>query len=128
MVEYSQEQIFIFFFIIGLILGIIFDFFRVLRKNIKTSDTVTFIEDFLFIIISLILITIGILKLNNGIIRFYLFIGIFFGILTYSLTISKLCVIIFTVIVRICIYFTKNVITFVNYFLKSFKSLIKKDF
>lgn len=121
MFSYSQEQIFLFFFIIGLILGILFDFFRSLRRCFKTSDNITFVEDFIFLIISITLISIGILKLNNGIIRFYLFIGIFFGILIYSLTISNLCVIIFTVIIRLFKYilklFTKS--------LKHFKYLLK---
>ena len=50
MYNFSQEQIFIFFFIIGIIIGILFDIFRVIRKSFKTPDTLTFIEDLLFLI------------------------------------------------------------------------------
>jgi len=107
---YSQEIIFIFFIIIGLILGIVFDFFRVLRKEFKTSDFLTFIEDIVFIVISILLITIAIIKLNSGIIRFYLFIGILFGIIGYSLTIRKICVIIFYVFMEVFKYFCRNII------------------
>ena len=102
MYEFSQEQIFIFFFIIGIIIGILFDIFRVLRKNIKTPDMVTYAQDILFLIISGILLLYGVIKLSNGEIRFYLFIAVFLGILIYSLTISNICVIILTVFVRIC--------------------------
>lgn len=102
MYEFSQEQIFIFFFIIGVIIGILFDIFRVLRKNFKTSDFITFIQDLSFLVLSGILLLYGIIKLNNGEIRFYIFIGIFLGILIYSLTISKICVIMLSVFVRIC--------------------------
>ena len=45
MYNFSQEQVFIFFFIIGIIIGCIFDFFKVLRKSFKSSDIITFIED-----------------------------------------------------------------------------------
>ena len=77
MYEFSQEQIFIFFFIIGIIIGIIFDIFRVLRKNIKTPDIITLIEDIIFFVLSGFLVLYSIIKLNNGEIRFYLFIAIF---------------------------------------------------
>ena len=102
MYEFSQSQIFIFFFIIGIVIGILFDIFRVLRKNIKTPDLITYMQDILFLITSGILLLYGVIKLNNGEIRFYLFVAVFFGILIYSLTISNICVIILTVFVRIC--------------------------
>ena len=102
MYNFSQEQIFIFFFIIGIIIGIIFDIFRVIRKSFKTSDLLTFIEDFIFLGLTSILVIFSIIKLNGGEVRFYLFLGIFVGILIYSLTISNLCVIILYVFVNIC--------------------------
>lgn len=78
MYNFSQEQVFIFFFIIGIIIGIMFDIFKVSRKAFKTPDLITFIEDIIFITISGILTILGILKLNGGEIRFFLFLGIFF--------------------------------------------------
>lgn len=102
MYNFSQEQIFILFFVIGLIISIIFDFFRAIRKNFKASDFATLIEDIVFLGITSFLIIFSIIKINDGEVRFYIFLAIFFGILLYSLTISNLCVIIFNVIVRIC--------------------------
>ena len=102
MYNFSQEQIFILFFVIGLIISIIFDFFRAIRKNFKASDFATLIEDIVFLGITSFLIVFSIIKINGGEVRFYIFLAIFFGILLYSLTISNLCVIIFNVIVRIC--------------------------
>lgn len=52
MYNFSQEQVFIFFFIIGLIIGLLLDFFRTTRKVFKTSDNLTFFEDIIFIILS----------------------------------------------------------------------------
>ena len=53
---YSEGQLFIFFFIIGIIIAMLYDFFRVLRKSFKTKDYVTFIEDVIFLFLSGILI------------------------------------------------------------------------
>lgn len=122
MYEFSQEQIFIFFFIIGIIISMLFDFFRVLRKNFKTSDLITFIQDLTFLVISGVLILYSIIKLNNGEVRFYLFIAISFGIFIYSLTISKICVIILSVFVKIC----KKIILFPFYCYKNIIKIRKK--
>ncbi len=119
MYNYSQEQIFIFFFIIGIIIGIIFDVFRSIRKVIKSNNVITFIQDLLFIIISGNLIIYSIIKLNNGFIRFYIFLAITIGISIYFLTISNICAIILTIFIKIFINILK-------YPIKSYKVLAKK--
>lgn len=115
MYYFSQEEVFLLFFIIGIIIGLIFDFFKVLRKSFRTKDIITFIEDLFFLLISGTLIIFGIIKLNSGEVRFYLFLGMFFGVLIYSLTISKLYVIILYEFVRIC---KKIIMFFVQIFFK----------
>ena len=62
METFSQGQIFIVFLILGLCIGLLFDFFRSLRKTFKTSDLVTHIEDVIFMLV------IGILVVNSLII------------------------------------------------------------
>lgn len=125
---FSQEEIFLLFFIIGIIIGLIFDFFKVLRKSFKTRDIVTFVEDLLFLAISGVLIIFSIIKLNGGEVRFYLFLGIFFGVLIYSLTISNLYVIILYEIVKIC----KKFFVFLNkiflVIFNTFKNILKHIF
>lgn len=110
------------FFIIGLIIGIIFDFFRGIRKNFKSSDFMTLIEDIVFLGLTSFLIIFSIIRINGGEVRFYLFLAIFFGILLYSLTISNLCVIIFSVIVRIC----KKMLQIPLHLLKIIVKFVKK--
>lgn len=122
MYNFSQEQIFMLFFIIGLIIGIIFDFFRGIRKNFKSSDFMTLIEDIVFLGLTSFLIIFSIIRINGGEVRFYLFLAIFFGILLYSLTISNLCVIIFSVIVRIC----KKMLQIPLHLLKIIVKFVKK--
>lgn len=128
MFNFSQEQTFILFFILGVIISIIFDFFRALRKNFKTSDKMTLLQDIIFTVFSGLLIIYSIIKLNGGEVRFYLFLGISFGIIIYSLTIEKMCVIILNIFVKICKkileipYFCYKII------LNKLKTNIKKDF
>ncbi len=101
------EQIYIFFIFIicGVIIGIIFDIFRILRKSFKTPDIITYIEDILFWIITCVLFAYTIFTYNNGEIRLYIFIGALVGILMYILTISryfiKFCVKIIEIIKKV---------------------------
>lgn len=87
----NLEQLtnFIYFIITGMVLGIVFDIFRILRKSFKTSDLVTNIEDILFGIITGIVLLFTIFLFNSGELRLYLFLGIIFGIILYLLLISK---------------------------------------
>lgn len=109
----NLEQLinFIYFIITGMILSIVFDIFRVLRKSFKTSDLVTNIEDIIFGIITGIIILSSIFLFNNGELRLYIFIGILVGIIIYILFISKyfikINVAIINFIKKIIILFTK---------------------
>lgn len=49
MLSYTQGQIFILFFLLGIVIGSIYDIFRVIRKNFKTSDFVNQIEEIIFV-------------------------------------------------------------------------------
>lgn len=125
---FTQEQVFIFFFVIGIIIGIVFDVFRVLRKSFKTIDIITLIEDVIFLIFTGSLIILGIIKLNAGEVRFYLFLAITFGILIYSLTISNFCVIILYEFVKICKKISKIPLICLKEVFYFAKRLRKKDF
>ena len=122
MLSYTQGQIFILFFVAGICIGLIYDIFRVLRKNFHTSDLITQIEDVIFLVFSGFLVLNSILKFNNGEVRFYLFMAIFLGILLYFLTISKPYVIIINVIVKFC----KNILVFIIKLIKIPYIFIKK--
>ena len=108
---YSQGKIFCAFFILGILTGFIFDFFRALRKTIKTNNVITYIQDILFFIIIGVMFLRSILLFSSGELRFYIFIAAFLGIAIYVLTIGNLCVIMFKVILdvlkKIIIYFIR---------------------
>ena len=103
MYNFTQEQIFCLFLSIGIIIGFIYDLFRVLRKSFKTPDYITFIEDLTFVTIT--------------------------GLIIYILTISNLCVIILYVFVK----FTKKILEIPikccqKIYIIISKNNIKKDF
>ena len=88
--ELNQIYCFIIFIVVGIIISILFDIFRILRKVFKTPDFITYIEDIIFGVFSGIIIIYSIFIFNNGEIRLYLFLGILLGILSYLCTLSKL--------------------------------------
>ena len=89
MVE-NQAYLFLVFSLTGVIIGILFDIFRSLRKCFKTSDIITYIEDVLFWVLTGIIILYSIWYFNNGEIRLFMFIGIIMGVLIYVLTLSNI--------------------------------------
>ena len=85
----SQAVLFLIFSLNGIIIGLIFDFFRILRKSFKTSNFVTYIEDILFWIFTGISIIYFMYNFSNGSIRLFIFLGLILGFFLYILTISK---------------------------------------
>lgn len=122
MIDLNEIQVFACFYIIGIIIKIIFDFFKSLRNEIKHNDKVVFIEDIIFLLLSGILVFIGVFKINYGVLRLYIVLAIILGMIGYSLTISRFFVIIFSMITRV-IYKTFKMI--LNIFKKVFGSLKK---
>ena len=118
----DQLKSFSIFIIVGIIISIIFDIFRILRKTIKTSDILTYIEDTLFWITSGLIILFSIFIFNNGELRSYIFIGIFLGILFYILFISKYFININVIIIS---YIKKCIKKIFIYILIPFKIVYK---
>ncbi|MGN1327894.1 MAG: spore cortex biosynthesis protein YabQ [Clostridia bacterium] len=85
----NQAYLFVIYFICGIIIGIFFDLFRILRKSFKTSDFVTYVEDIIFGILTGIFLIFMLFVFNNGQLRFYIFLAITLGLTIYMLTISK---------------------------------------
>ena len=118
------EQLYSFFIftILGLLIGVIFDIFRILRKTFKTTDIVTYIEDILFWFLTGILTLAFIFKFNNGELRLYIFIGLGIGIILNMLFISK-----YFIKINVCIInFIKKVLKFLFKPIISFVKFVKK--
>ena len=85
----SQAILFLIFIIIGIIIGVLFDIFRISRKTFNTSDIVTYIEDIFFWILVGCIILFAVFKFNNGEIRMFMFLAIILGCIAYMLLLSK---------------------------------------
>lgn len=85
----NQAYLFIIFTINGIIIGILFDIFRILRKTFKTNDIITYIEDIVFWIITGIIILYSMCVFCNGELRFFMIMGIIIGVALYIVTLSK---------------------------------------
>lgn len=114
------------FTLCGLIIGILFDIFRILRKSFKTPDFVTYIEDILFCIITGIFLIYIILKFSLGELRLYMFTSLIIGIAIYISTISKYFININVKIINIIKVITNKVTSTIILPLKLIIRFIKK--
>jgi len=119
----NQVYIFIAFILNGILIGILFDIFRILRKSFKTPDIITYVEDIVFGIVSGVLILFSIMKLNNGELRIYLFLGIILGLSLYLLIFSNAFI---KVSVYIIVIIKKVVNTIILIPVKHIYKLIKR--
>lgn len=85
----NQAYLFLIFTINGIVIGLLFDFFRISRKVFNTNDAVTYIEDVLFWILAGAIVLYSIFVFNNGELRLYMFLGIILGAFIYLLFISS---------------------------------------
>lgn len=85
----NQATLFIIFTLNGFLIGILFDFFRILRKTFKTKDLITNIEDVIFWVITGVIIIYSMCRFSNGEIRLFMILGIAIGVTFYILSISK---------------------------------------
>ena len=83
------------FFLTGVVIGILFDIFRIIRRSFKTADFITYIEDVCFWCLAGVILLFSIFTFNNGELRLYIFLGVLFGALIYLLTLSKYFILVF---------------------------------
>ena len=102
----NQAYLFMIFILNGILIGLIFDIFRILRRSFDTPNIITYIEDTIFWTISALTVLYSLFVFNNGQIRGYIFIGLFLGIAMYMLFLSKTVV---KISVKI-IVFIKNIV------------------
>ena len=114
----NQAFLFLVFSITGVILGILFDFFRAIRKTFKTSDFWTCIKDVIYSLIAGIIILYNIYFFNNGEIRIFMIIGIIMGALIYTLTLSS-------IFIKINSFILQKAKFIINFISKIFKMPIK---
>ena len=86
----------------GIIIGLLFDTYRIIIRLRSASKLICAICDMLFCIISAVIIFIFFLLTNNGNVGYYTFVGIPLGLFLYFMILSKSC----SGILKWIIYFT----------------------
>lgn len=107
----NQAYLFLIFTLNGIFIGVLFDFFRILRKSFKTVNWLTSIEDILFWILTGLSIIYCMYNFSDGSLRFFMFLGLGLGLLLYMLTLSN--------------FIVKTVVKFI-FIIKKFLSIIVK--
>lgn len=127
----NQLYVFLIYSFSGVIIGLFFDVFRILRKSFKTPDFVTYIEDIIFWILTGLFLIYIIFKFNNGEIRSYIFIGLGIGILLYLLIFSKYFIKINVIIIKYLKAIFRTIFQIITYpfkvILRIFDKLILKN-
>lgn len=116
----NQAYLFLMFSLNGLIIGLLFDIFRILRKTFKTNNFITYIEDILFWTLTGISIIFFMYNFSDGNLRIYMILGLIIGVLIYLITFSKIIINISIVLINII----KNIITFIARPIKKFLKFI----
>lgn len=117
----NQAYLFICFVLVGIIIGIVFDLFRILRRTFKTKDLITYIEDIIFWIITGIIIIYSMYKFSDGELRFFMIIGIIIGTILYLVTVSeyviKISVFIINILKKVLYFPIKILFKFIRGFI-----------
>ena len=85
---YEQAEIFYYAFVFGLALGVLYDFFRLLRAIGSDSRAVFIVHDILFMSCSSVMCFVFALLNVNGHLRVFVLIGHLLGLLAYRFSIG----------------------------------------
>ena len=96
---------FLSFFICGVCVSMLFDFFRALRKVIKMNNPTVHITDCFFWIGALGISCFCVFFLNDGLLRTFVIISFLLGIVLYFFTLSRLFFMLFLKIIEIICHF-----------------------
>ena len=118
----NQAYLSMVFIMNGVIIGLLFDFFRILRKTFKTKDIITYAQDILFWILTGFILLYSIFTFNNGEIRLFMFLAVIIGIFVYMFFISSHVIKINVAIINI---FKKILSKIFNFLFIPFKYIYK---
>ncbi len=95
----------------GMVLGVVFDFFRIMRKNFKGASSAVWLQDILMWTVALGVVCATLFMTNSGQIRWYEFLGLGTGLAVYILALSNFVISVSTGIIS---FFKKVLSLFVK--------------
>jgi spore cortex biosynthesis protein YabQ len=111
----SQAYIFLCSIAGGMAIALVYDFFRIFRKAVKTGSLVTYVQDLLFWLIVAVIMFLTIYYSNDGELRVYLFIGALLGVVLYALLLSRIVMGSSLFIIRMVAKVIKAIIFLITY-------------
>lgn len=99
--SFNQAILFLIFTVNGFCIGILFDLFRIIRKNTKVCDLVTYIHDILFCILTGIIFLYSMCRFCSGELRWFMFFGCMIGVSLYMIIFSRYIIFLFTVCINV---------------------------
>lgn len=119
-----QLYVFLSVFYGGLIIGFIYDIYRIFRYYLKPKKIATILGDFIFWIVVVIVTFYVLIKSNFGEIRGYIFVGILLGIYMYLKVLSELIYLLLIKILKVLYVFFNKIFHVVLYPLILIKKLL----
>ena len=124
--RYFIEDINVFYLTIygGILIGLLFDFYRVLRNNFKILKYVYFFMDIVFWILVTVVVFITINTLERFDLRYYHFVALFLGFILYYNTISKYIIRFFNKIISFVTSLLKKTVCYIVSFINNLYYII----
>ncbi len=87
-----QNQAFLLSVGFGTLLGLLYDFFRIVRIAANDRKHAVFVQDVLFLAVSAFLTVLFLLVVNNGSLRLYIIFAMAVGFFAYYFTLSRIVI------------------------------------
>ncbi len=97
----DQTMLFLQSMLLGAVLGVFYDVFRITRIAIKTPSVVIFAEDLVFFFVSAVISFCFMLSINDGQVRAFILLGELLGFTLYYFTVGMLVMKLSRVIIRL---------------------------
>ena len=99
----SRHELFVLLgtFIGGLVLGLVFDIFRIYRKNFKGASSFVWLQDVLMWAVMLVVVYVTVFITNSAQIRWYEFAGFGAGVAVYMVVLSTFVVMVSSAVIGI---------------------------
>lgn len=128
----SQTLAFLCSILNGLIIGVVYTFFKCIRVALKNSKAVTFVCDVCFMLFFTFVTMIFSIGFTLGFVRYFVVAGEIVGLVAYKFTLGRLFDTLFNILFRafgkFCGAFQKNIKGFIKKLLKArHKMLYNKD-
>jgi spore cortex biosynthesis protein YabQ len=111
----SQVYVFLCTVIGGMVIALIYDFFRIFRRAVKTGGFITYVQDLLYWILAAVIMFLTFYYSNDGELRAYMFIGAFIGVVLYVFLFSKAIMSTSLFIIKIVTLGIKTLIFIISY-------------